>query len=345
MQCCGVFDVEGTTVSTQGKLYQALHGIYLPHAVGQHSLLPTHFPSHLYHENTFPYEGMELVRLPHTGEGFADEYEKNHVYRAFPKVYQFGQGGFSDPGSKEKKLSWDRHMRWMLEQSHGKFSQHEVFMFVVFNILQRRKMCLGARLVTRRANLPLVATLLRGMDSISVHQAIASDINTGLIHTFSNSTLHQLMQSTAIANGLIRGSRQYIQNRRGEIRALFTRFGGPKFFITINPDDMRHPLVLSLRGDQSTEWHPTITNNFLRHHRARCQMIAENPSLQAQFFDIVFKAVIDVLFGFERDPKVGIFGEVVAYYAIIESQGKGTLHAHGLVWLKDGTESNFPTVF
>jgi hypothetical protein len=83
-------------------------------------------------------------------------------------------------------------------------------------------MCLGSRLVTRRANLPLVATLLRGMDSTSVHQVIASDINTGLIHTFSNSTLHQLMQSTAIANGLIRGSRRYIQNRRGEIRALLT---------------------------------------------------------------------------------------------------------------------------
>jgi hypothetical protein len=78
-------------------------------------------------------------------------------------------------------------------------------------------MCLGGRLVTRRANLPLVATLLRGMDSISVHQAIASDINTGrLIHTFSNSTLHQLMQLTTIANGLICGGRQYIQNRSGK---------------------------------------------------------------------------------------------------------------------------------
>ena len=335
MQCCGVLDVDGTTVSADQKVNQALHGIYLPHAPSQHRLLPTHFPSHLYRGDNLSDRPGELVRIPHSGERFANEYENDHVYKAFPKVLQFAVGGFADP-DRGQKLSWEAQMKWMLEQSHGKFAEHEIFMFVVFNIIQRRKICLGAKLMTSRANLPRVARLLRGMDYTSVQRILATDIDTGQIHTLSDSSLRQLMETTAIANGLVRGSQQYIQNRRNEIRGLFFRFGGPKFFITINPDDMRHPLVLTLRGDVSYRWCPIVTRDFARYCQTRAKLVAQNPVLQAQFFDRIFRAVTDVLFGFGRESHVGIFGEVAAHYDIIESQGKGTLHAHGLVWTADG---------
>jgi hypothetical protein len=132
----------------------------------------------------------------------------------------------------------------------------------------------------------------------------------------SDATLFQLMESTAIANGLVRGSQQYIRNRRNEIRGLFFRFGAPKFFITINPADMRHPLVLSLRGDV---WRPAVTPEFTRYCRMHSKLIAQNLVLQAQFFNLIFRAVTEVLFGFGRDTQVGIFGKVVAHYDIIES--------------------------
>jgi len=182
-----------------------------------------------------------------------------------------------------------------------------------------------------------VATLLRNLDYQTVHESITRDIETGHIHTLSDPTLQWLMETTAIANGLVRGSQQYIRDRRNEICALFFRFGGPQFFITINPDDLRHPLVLAMRGDISNVWRPTVTRDFLRYHRMRCKLVANNPTLQAKFFDTIFRAVIEVPFGFGRESKVGVFGEVVAHYDMIESQGKGMLHGHGLIWLKDGT--------
>ena len=46
---------------------------------------------------------------------------------------------------------------------------------------------------------------------------------------------------------------------------------------------------------------------------------------------------MDHILGFGRSDHVGILGQVQTYYAIIEAQGKGTLHAHSLVWLTDGT--------
>ena len=65
--------------------------------------------------------------------------------------------------------------------------------------------------------------------------------------------------------------------------------------------------------------------------------MADNLVLQAKFFDMIFQAVIDSLFGFGRESRLSIFGKVVAHYHIIKAQGKGTLYVHGLIWTADGT--------
>jgi len=48
------------------------------------------------------------------------------------------------------------------------------------------------------------------------------------------------------------------------------------------------------------------------------------------------RTVLEIIFGFENEEKLGILGQVAAHNFIIEAQGKGTLHAHGLIWLTDG---------
>ena len=35
------------------------------------------------------------------------------------------------------------------------------------------------------------------------------------------------------------------------------------------------------------------------------------------------------------DPEGGLFGHCSAYYAMVEAQGRGTLHCHMLVWLEE----------
>ncbi|KZT03540.1 uncharacterized protein LAESUDRAFT_636720, partial [Laetiporus sulphureus 93-53] len=36
----------------------------------------------------------------------------------------------------------------------------------------------------------------------------------------------------------------------------------------------------------------------------------------------------------------GVFGYVNAYFGTVESQGRGTLHLHMLIWLKDSPTSD-----
>jgi hypothetical protein len=51
------------------------------------------------------------------------------------------------------------------------------------------------------------------------------------------------------------------------------------------------------------------------------------------------RTVVEVVFGFGNEGNLGVLGQVAAYYFIIETQGKGTLHAYGLIWLTDCTSS------
>jgi hypothetical protein len=335
MQCCGIVDVEGTTMSLEGKVFQALQGIYVPHSKDQHSLLPPEFPSHPYRV-LLERLSHDLVEVGYGDMGFGNEYDTEHLMNAFPTLSPYALGGFGDP-KREVSISWERQMQSLLLQSHRLYAKHEVFMFVVFNILQRRKICLGARLFTRQSSLLEVRGLLQKVDYNEAHRRLLGDIASGSKHTFTDPVLNQLMRATSIANGMVRGSREDVMRKRAQIKGLYISNGAPTFFITVNPDDTKHPLMISMWSDAlGLRVDAPMRDSFVQYHQQRLKIIAEDPVLQARFFDTIFSAVIDVVFGFDIDPKVGILGEVGAHYAVIESQGKGTLHAHGLVWMSEG---------
>ncbi|KAJ7615523.1 hypothetical protein FB45DRAFT_713834, partial [Roridomyces roridus] len=44
--------------------------------------------------------------------------------------------------------------------------------------------------------------------------------------------------------------------------------------------------------------------------------------------------LLDILLGLGRDSKIGVFGEIIAYYGVVEAQGRGRLHVHMLLWLR-----------
>jgi hypothetical protein len=318
-------------------LYQALHGIYVPHSKEEHACLPQTLPTHAYYRNSTAESDFEPVEIPNGNGKLGNEYDPAHLMMAFPMLFPYAVGGFHDP-HRSKPVSWEKQIAWQLLQSKRHFAQHEIYMFVVFNILQRRKISLGAKLMTHRSKLPAVAVLLQNFDYKEVRKRLSNDLENGSKHFFSDPILADLMRLTSVSNGLVKGSRDYIQRRRQEIRGLFVRYGTPKFFVTINPDDARHPLVFGLytENEGRVSFEEPNEADFASYLQQRFKMISEDPVLQAEFFDIIMRAVLDVVFGFGAEDNVGILGEVAAHYFVLEAQGKGTLHAHGMVWLTDG---------
>jgi Helitron helicase-like domain at N-terminus len=346
LHCCGVVDTVGTSLPMEPKFHQALQAIYIPHVTADHSSLPIEFPSHLYKEPASflskDHGQDNLWEIRFNNRTYANEYDPQHLPSAFPSLFPFGVGGVEDPLRPVALRSMDKHLRVLLMQSHEAFARHEIFIFVAFNVLQRRQICLGSKLVASHRLLPEVCELLRHLNYDEVCKALEGIKPTSRrLPSTVDPRITKLMELTAIASTGCRGSVEYFQQRRTEIRALFVRFGGPHFFVTVNPDDSKHPLVLSfspstLNATDQQSFVVSIPRASRLRNQRRYKLIAQNPVIQAQFFDKVFTAVVTHLLGFGREDRVGILGKVSSYYALIEAQGKGTLHAHTLVWLSDG---------
>ncbi len=78
---------------------------------------------------------------------------------------------------------------------------------------------------------------------------------------------------------------------RSEIRGLIARYAMPAFWITINPSDLRNPLVLILAGVEYSGVNLATANAAIREATA-----TSNPVAVAEFFNHVCKAILDGLF-------------------------------------------------
>jgi hypothetical protein len=140
----------------------------MPHVTADHSSLPIEFPSHLYKEPASflskEHGDDDLWEIRFNNRTYANEYDPQHLPRAFPTLFPFGVGGIQDPLRPVPLRSMDKHIRVLLMQSHEAFARHEIFIFIAFNVLQRRQICLGSRLVASQRVLPDVCELLRHLD-------------------------------------------------------------------------------------------------------------------------------------------------------------------------------------
>jgi hypothetical protein len=115
---------------------------------------------------------------------------------------------------------------------------------------------------------------------------------------------------------------------RSEIRGLITRYGMPAFWITINPSDPRNPLALILAGIEYSGDNLPPANAAIREAAT-----TSNPVAVAEFFHSVCKAVLEGLFA-TNTGQIGILGELSNHFAVVETNGRGVLHIHGLAWAR-----------
>jgi len=106
----------------------------------------------------------------------------------------------------------------------------------------------------------------------------------------------------------------------------------PAFWMTINPSDLRNPLVLLLAGVEYSGDAFPAANATIRRATA-----TSNPVAVAQFFHHTCKGIFDGLLGSNTD-RVGILGLVANHFGVVETNGRGMLHLHALVWLTGNLE-------
>lgn len=135
----------------------------------------------------------------------------------------------------------------------------------------------------------------------------------------------------------VSGTDQSRYRLRSQIWSTSTILGLPSLWITINPSDLHDPIAQIFAGEEidMDRFMATMGPDKLR----RAKNIADNPYAATKFFHFMITTILETLFQVKVTPAqvksgMGVFGRVAAYFGTIESQGRGTLHLHLLVWLK-----------
>ncbi|KAI7970124.1 hypothetical protein EIK77_000334 [Talaromyces pinophilus] len=98
----------------------------------------------------------------------------------------------------------------------------------------------------------------------------------------------------------------------------------PAFWITINPSDLRNPLVLVLAGVEYSGDIFTTANAAIREAAA-----TSNPVAVAEFFHHICKAILDGLFA-TNTGRIGILGDLSNHFAVVETNGRESIITQGV---------------
>ena len=281
------------------------------------------------------YRDMKMKALSHclsggrfirsqAGDRFIPDFENPSLLTwLFPHLDPWGLGGFHEP-SREVAIGMEEQLKYLLELDDSPFERDPDFAFVYYNILQKKQVCDSVRFkvkVSQQADIvrQLLSTDKRELESLIARFKANSTYEP---QTAEQHRLVSLVNRVGMLLHDLPGTSGYKLKMRNEIRALVNFHGTPAFFVTLNPSDVNHPLVRLLSGEdislealqegqELTEWQ-------------RMLVVAHNPSACAKFFHVMISTFIRVVLRYGRKTR-GLLGKCTAYYATVETQGRGSM--------------------
>ena len=218
-------------------------------------------------------------------------------------------------------------------------------MLVGFDMLQRRLIREGARLIMRHKDLQLMditKDMLKEGFQLLKDKKKWEDNNVG-----------RMLRKLQLISAKSMCSVQSRQSYRSEVISMVVRYNVPCWYITLNPNDVNSLLALKYvipdfkygteRDEHGNVIKYTDAMGLLENVSKRMEAIGSDPVGCVKYFRKIVSLILKCLFGCGDDLKcesneIGILGKVAAYWGAIENQGRGTLHIHMLIWLH-GTPS------
>ncbi|EPS29066.1 hypothetical protein PDE_04014 [Penicillium oxalicum 114-2] len=244
--------------------------------------------------------------------------DPHYLTSAFPALFPAGVGGHLDQRSIPVSLS--ALADWALRH-HSR----RTFMYLLYDVLQLRNSCLGNTLLIKRSQWTSVTQDLNSLTVNRLHKA-TEELAANQVTT--DPLVRRLLRNITAIGVQVPGFFFQKLQMRAKIRGLLVREGMPAFWLTINPSDLQNPFDLVLAGVQfPTESFANLTSTV------RQVAATSDPVAVARFFHYTCKAVLDGLLG-SKQTDMGILGDVFNYFCVVESNGRGMLHLHALVWVR-----------
>ena len=182
--------------------------------------------------------------------------------------------------------------------------------------------------VTRK-NFPEVERIVR---SLSAERLEAAKIELEASGKTTDKGVKKLLRSLSLYGFRQPMSRENRLSMRRKLKSLIIRYGIPAIWFTLNPNDITNPVKLRLTAYRRCN--PGEAEAFLRsldqaYQRTRLAM--SDPLSSAIFFHR------EISMFFKHYVKTGeesVFGRINQYFGAVETNERGALHLHGLLWLE-----------
>jgi hypothetical protein len=291
----------------------------------------------------------------HRGSAFVNEYARldpksgqrnnggpsnpNHLLGSFPTLFPYGKGGFET--NRPIPVPYETHARWSMQYADRRFRKDLQFPFQVFGVMQKREVCRSASLRMKRSTFQRQTNLILTLKPEDLIQASKEESRN---MQYSNPAVRALREELTAVRTHVKGTDESRHSVRSKIWGTNLIFNPPTLWITLNPADTQDPIVQVLAGaeiDLDRFCETLGPTNF-----ERGVNIASDPYASAHCFWLIITCIFEELFGVKKGPygrvehSYGILGKVQSYIGTVEAQGRGTLHLHLLVWLKDAPTSH-----
>ena len=273
----------------------------------------------------------EYPCLDEEGHRFPGSMENpNHLLGSFPCLFPFGLGGFEV--NRGSNVSYEMHARWALRYKDHRFCTDLHFMFQIFGVIQKHRMCASTTLQISKQSFLRFESAIRNLDSAAFEKAAKQEHAR---ETFTDPTMKSLRDTITAVCTKVDGTDEARVQIRALIWGMCIKKNPPSLWLTINPADTQNPIARMFAGEDIDLDHFCALD-----HHPIAGAVAGDPFASALFFHTIINAVIHCLLGvhgYERNQTLhrekGIFGTVSAFIGTVEAQGRGTLHLHTLIWL------------
>lgn len=312
LQAYGVTDVDMTKLTTQELMAWGLTNLWREGEEGGYGI----------------YRGHRLVR------DFPDaESDQNFFEKAFPGLFPYGRGGIE--ANRPVKVDFMHDIRRTLQYHDRRFRVHYSFPFIAFGIWQRRQVLGSARVEMNRRDFERDAQILETITVEALQKAEQEEKRGQMISDPAVKVLFRHLRSSCAR---VKGSNVERRRWRSNIRSMSIGLNPLSIFATINPPDLHDPIVQILCGEQIDM--DLFDNCVGPSKEKRQENVARDPFAAAEYFHFIIRLVIRVLLKVDVTQfcvrsGVGILGEIGGYTGFVESQGRGSLHIHFLLWLKN----------
>lgn len=254
-------------------------------------------------------------------------YQKDFFGLAFPYLFPFKKGCPNSSIKKKIKMDLQEEITHFMLKWNGRGRPAIQLLMTAFDIIQWRQCMQGIQACVKKIS-PQHKETLFNMTTQDIEEAIVQKISGNYSHKITSAIYQSMKIISKVAPFSQISKRQNLQ----ELYSTLVNKGSPSFYLTMTPDETKHPLayVLQLQNPQEFDFQKDYCMLTNKHHRQ--EMARENPVACSLFFH---KIVSEILQNFCNTSEKGLFGEVSAYYGMVETQARGTLHIHILIWLKN----------